>query len=164
MKIPSHQKRPGAAPADGRGLRIAVVAARFNAPVTERLLDGCRRGLAECGVRARDISVTWMPGAFELPLAAQTLAQSKKYDAVITLGCILRGETPHDRYIAQATAGGVAQAALATGVPVMFGVLTPLSVAQARARAGTGTDNKGYEVAVAAVETARLLRPLRRGK
>lgn len=142
----------------GNGLRFVVLASRFNATVTERLFEGCVETLHRYGVRAADVSVKWLPGAFEMPLAAKTLASTKRFHAVIALGCILRGETPHDRYIAHAVAQGLQQAALSTGVPVIFGVLTPLTLTQARARSGAGARNKGVEAALAALEMASLLK------
>jgi 6,7-dimethyl-8-ribityllumazine synthase len=142
---------------DGRGRRFAVVVARFNASITDAMRDACVSTLTAHGAKVRAVSV---PGAFELPLAAQRLAQSKKYDAVIALGCVIRGETPHDRYISMETARGLGQAALTTGVPVLFGVLTPLNVRQARARAGRGPTNKGAEAALAALEMAALMETL----
>lgn len=147
----------------GDGLRFAVLASRFNAVITEKLLEGCLETLQRYGTRAADISVHWVPGAFELPLAAKTLASSRRYNAVITLGAIVRGETPHDRYIAHSVAQGLQGTALATGVPVIFGVLTPLNASQARARAsGAGSHNKGVEAALAALEMANFMRSRKR--
>ncbi|MBP9128399.1 MAG: 6,7-dimethyl-8-ribityllumazine synthase [Elusimicrobia bacterium] len=155
MKIRS--KRVSTNNLNGRGRRFAVVVARFNAPITEVLREACVSTLTAHGAGVRVVSV---PGAFELPLAAQRLAQSKKYDAVIALGCVIRGETPHDRYISMETARGLGQVALTTGVPVLFGVLTPLNERQARARAGRGPNNKGAEAALAALEMAALMETL----
>lgn len=138
---------------NGRGRRFAVVVARFNSVITDQLRDACVRTLVSHGGGVRVVSV---PGAFELPLAARRLARSKKYKAVIALGCIIRGETPHDRYIAMEVARGLGQAALETDVPILFGVLTPLNARQARARAGNGPNNKGAEAAMAALEMANL--------
>jgi 6,7-dimethyl-8-ribityllumazine synthase len=142
----------------GAGLKFAVLASRFNAPVTERLLEGCLETLRRYGARDGHVSVKWVPGAFELPLAAQKLARTGRFHAVIALGCVIRGETPHDRYISHAAAQGLQHAALSTGVPMIFGVLTPLNAAQARARAGTGHHNKGVEAALAALEMANFMR------
>lgn len=155
MKMRS--RRAAAKRWNGRGRRFAVVVARFNAPITDAMRDACVSTLTAHGAGVRVVAV---PGAFELPLAAQRLAQSKKYDAVIALGCVIRGETPHDRYISMETARGLGQAALTTGVPVLFGVLTPLNVRQARARAGRGSSNKGAEAALAALEMAALMETL----
>ncbi len=138
---------------NGRGRRFAIVVARFNSVITDSLRDACVRTLESHGGTVRVVPV---PGAFELPLAARRLARSKKFDAVIALGCIIRGETPHDRYIAMEAARGLGQVALETDVPVLFGVLTPLNARQARARAGRGPNNKGAESALAALEMANL--------
>lgn len=138
---------------NGRGRAIAVVAARFNSVITESLREACVRTLKSHGASVRVVPV---PGAFELPLVARRLARSKKFDAVIALGCIIRGETPHDRYIAMEVTRGLGQVALETDVPILFGVLTPLNVRQARARAGKGSSNKGEEAALAALEMANL--------
>ncbi|MBL0059646.1 MAG: 6,7-dimethyl-8-ribityllumazine synthase [Elusimicrobia bacterium] len=142
---------------EGRGRRFAVLVARFNGEITERLREACIRTLESHGGSARVVHV---PGAFELPWAARRLARSKKFDAVIALGCIVRGQTPHDRYIAMEVARGLGQAALETDVPVLFGVLTPLNARQAKARAGHGPTNKGAECALAALEMANLARGL----
>jgi len=137
------------------------VAARFNDHVVGRLRDGTRRGLARLGVADADIIESWVPGAFELPLAAKVLAQAGKVDAVICLGTVIRGDTPHFDYVCAEAARGIQQAQLDTGVPVMFGVLTVDTEQQAFERAGEGTDNKGDEAAVGAVEMALLVRCLR---
>ncbi|MBK8575825.1 MAG: 6,7-dimethyl-8-ribityllumazine synthase [Elusimicrobia bacterium] len=138
---------------NGRGRKFAVVVARFNSAITDSLRDACVRTLESHGGTVREVPV---PGAFELPLVARRLARTKKYDAVIALGCIIRGETPHDRYIALEVARGLGQSALETDVPIVFGVLTTLNVRQARARAGRGPNNKGTEAAWAALEMAQL--------
>lgn len=137
----------------GRGRRFGVVVARFNSAITDKLRDACVSTLESHGAA---VSVVPVPGAFELPLVARRLARTKKFDAVIALGCIIRGETPHDRYIAMEVARGLGQAALETDVPVLFGVLTPLTSRQARARSGKGSNNKGAEAALAALEMANL--------
>lgn len=142
----------------GRDRRFAVVVARFNAPVTDRLLAGCRDTLFGAGVAERDLKTVMVPGAFELPLVCQRLAATRRFDAVVALGCVIRGETPHDRYISQAVAEGLMSVSLATNVPVIFGVLTPLNERQARARSGAGSRNKGVEAARAALEMAALSR------
>ena len=143
---------------DGRGLRVAVVCARFNDHVTMRLLDGVRRGLEECKVDDDNVTEVWVPGAFELPIAAKTFAASGEVDAVICLGCVIRGETAHFEHVGTQAAAGIRQAALDTGVPVVFGVLTTENLDQALARsAGEGGENAGYDGARAAVEMARLV-------
>jgi 6,7-dimethyl-8-ribityllumazine synthase len=143
---------------DGVGLRIAIVCARFNDHVTMRLLDGARRGLAECKVDEDDITEAWVPGAFELGLAAKTLAASGSVDAVICLGCVIRGETVHFEHVGSQAAAGILRAGLDTGVPVVFGVLTTEDLDQALARSGpAGSENAGEEGARTAVEMARLV-------
>jgi 6,7-dimethyl-8-ribityllumazine synthase len=147
---------------DGFGLRIGVVCSRFNGRFTLRLLDGARRGLAGCGVRPADVEEAWVPGAFEIPMAAQVMARSGRLDAIICLGCVIRGDTSHYDFVAGECAGGIARVALETGIPVMFGVLTTEDVAQAEARSEEpGGHNVGEEVARAAVDMARLLDRLR---
>lgn len=145
---------------DGAGLRIGIAVARFNSFITDRLLDGARHTLAGCGVKEGDVVVAWVPGTFELPLVAQHLALSGRFDAVICLGCVIRGETAHFEHVSNAGTLGLLNAGLATGVPVIFGVLTTDTVEQARARARAGEDNKGGEAALAAVEMATLLKQL----
>ena len=142
---------------DGTGLKVAIVAARFNSHVTLRLLDGARRGLAACGVAAADIVETWVPGAFEIPVAAQDAALD--VDAVICLGCVIRGETAHFEHVAGQAAAGIMRVGLDTGKPVMFGVLTTDDLEQALARSvpDPGGHNVGFECAEGAVEMARLL-------
>lgn len=145
----------------GAGLRVALVVSRFNEPVTTRLLAGARSALERHGVREEDIDVAWVPGAFELPLAARKLAESRRYDAVACLGAIIRGETPHFDYIAAETARGIGQVAQDTGVPTVFGVLTPNTLEQAMERAGGKVGDKGYDAAVTAIEMATLMQRLR---
>ncbi|MGD9906249.1 MAG: 6,7-dimethyl-8-ribityllumazine synthase [Vicinamibacterales bacterium] len=138
--------------------RFAIVVARWNDFVTGRLLTGAREALAEAGVDDADIDVVWVPGAFELAAAARHVAAARRPAAVICLGCVIRGGTPHFEYIAAAAAHGISDAAAATGVPMAFGVLTTESVEQAVERAGAGPANKGREAAQAAVEMATLFR------
>ncbi len=145
----------GPAPGAGAGMRIAVVASRFNADVTERLLEGARQALGGFGAEA---AVTWAPGAFELPLAAHRLASSGRYDAVVCLGAVIRGETDHYVHVATQCAAGLQRAQLDTGIPVIFGVLTADTREDAVARAGGRHGNKGTEAAAAAVEMVELLR------
>lgn len=145
-----------AADLDGKGLRIAIVCARFNDHIGLELLAGARRGLARSGTT--DIVEEWVPGAFEVPLAAKVLAQSGRFDAVVTLGAVIRGETAHFEFVAGECARGIQQAQLDTGVPIMFGVLTVDTEQQARDRSGPGTDNKGDEAAIGAIEMALLVK------
>jgi 6,7-dimethyl-8-ribityllumazine synthase len=146
---------------DGTGLRVGIVVARFNEMVTRPLLDGAREGLVRLGVDADAIDVAWTPGCFEIPPVAKRLAELGRYDAVICLGAVIRGETPHFDYVAGQAAAGIARAGLETGVPVIFGVLTTDTVEQALNRAGLKAGNKGHDAAVAAVEMATLMRSLR---
>jgi 6,7-dimethyl-8-ribityllumazine synthase len=145
------------APRDARGLRFAVVVARFNHLVCVRLLEGCVRELEARGASPGDIDVAWVPGAFEIPLAARALARTGRYAALVSLGAVVRGGTPHFDYVCQAVTDGVREAMRDTGVPIAFGVLTTDDVDQALARAGGAEGNKGAECALAALEMARLL-------
>jgi 6,7-dimethyl-8-ribityllumazine synthase len=144
--------------------RYAVVVARFNAEVTEGLLQGALDALADAGVTDEQVTVVRVPGAFELPLAALQLAESRRFDAVIALGCLVKGDTMHFEYIASAVSQGIMQVATASRVPVAFGVLTTLTDEQAMARAVQGPGNKGREAAEAAVEMAALVRRLARAE
>lgn len=137
-------------------MRIAIVVSRFNDFVTERLLEGAQAGLRDAGLAATDIDVLRVPGAFEIPMAAQRIAESGKVSAVVCLGCLIRGATPHFEYIASACAHGITAAAASTGVPMAFGVLTTNSAEEALERAVPGPANKGREAADAALEMARL--------
>ncbi len=149
---------------DGSGLRVALVCGRFNDHVTVRLLAGAQRGLAAVGVAEADVSETWVPGAFEIPLAMKALAESGRYDAVIGLGCVIRGETTHYETVAGECASGIQRAQLDTGIPVIFGVLTTENLDQALARSeAAGGHNVGEEGAATAVEMATLLRVIRKG-
>lgn len=140
------------------GIRVGIVAARFNEFIVSKLLSGCEDGLLRHGVRSEDIAVAWVPGAFEIPLAAQAMAKSRKYDAVITLGAVIRGATSHYDYVCAEVSKGVANVSLNTGVPVLFGVLTTDTIEQAIERAGTKAGNKGAECAQGAIEMVNLLR------
>jgi 6,7-dimethyl-8-ribityllumazine synthase len=142
---------------DGSNLTIAIVSARFNDHIVSELLAGARRGLARCRVPDSAIEVVWVPGAFEIPLAAVSLAGSGSYDAVITLGAVIRGDTAHFEFVAGECARGIQNAQLETGVPIMFGVLTVDTNMQAVERSGPGIDNKGDEAAVGAVEMGLLI-------
>ena len=137
-------------------MRIAIVVSRFNDFVTDRLLAGAQEVLHEAGISDADVDVLRVPGAFELPIAAQRAAETGRVNAVVCLGCLIRGATPHFEYISSACAHGITAAAAATGVPMAFGVLTTNSVEEALERAGPGSDNKGREAARAALEMARL--------
>jgi 6,7-dimethyl-8-ribityllumazine synthase len=141
-----------------KGFRFAIVGSRWNDSLVTRLLDGALEALRESSLAAEAVQIYRVPGSFELPLCALKAAQSGKFDAVICLGVIIRGETPHFDYVAAETARGIGEAALSTGVPVMFGVITADNVEQANARAGARHDNKGYEAAMAAVEVVNLYR------
>ena len=147
----------------GAGLRVAIAAARFNDTIVSRLVDGATDGLRRHGVDPGSVDVVWAPGAFELPLVASRLAASGDYDAVITLGAVIRGATGHYEVVANNCAAGVARAALDTGIPVVFGVLTVDTIEQAIERAGTKAGNKGFDAAVTAIEMADLLRQLPKG-
>ena len=144
----------------GEGLRIAIVVATFNEFITSRLLDGARAALARNGVRDDDVTVVSVPGSFELPLVAKKLAESKRHDAVIGLGAVIRGETDHYEHVAGEAAKGIANAGLASGVPVIFGVLTTDTLEQAINRAGGKQGNNGYGAGLAAIEMANLMRVL----
>lgn len=143
---------------DATGLRVGIVVSRFNGFIAERLLEGALDALIRHGAADGDISVVRVPGAFEIPLVAQKLAGSGKYDAIICLGAVIRGATPHFDYVAAEVSKGVAQVSLKTGVPVAFGVLTTDSIEQAVERAGTKAGNKGFDAAMTAIETANLLK------
>lgn len=145
---------------DARGLRVAVVVARFNEAITRRLVEGAMAVLADRGIPPEDSPVYWVPGAFELPVVAKRLAESRAFDAVVCLGAVIRGDTPHFDYVAGECAAGVARVALDTGVPVGFGVLTTDDLDQALARVGGSAGHKGAEAAATALETAALLRTL----
>jgi 6,7-dimethyl-8-ribityllumazine synthase len=145
----------------GAGLRFAIVVAKFNDFVTDRLQAGALDALASAGVGADDISVIKVPGAFEIPFAARQAAEQGRFAAVVCLGCLIKGATPHFEYIASAASHGIADAAAATGVPMTFGVLTTNSVEEALERAGAGPSNKGWEAAMAAVEMASLQRKMK---
>ncbi len=143
-----------------RGLKFAIVVSRFNSLVTQRLLDGALDALRRHEVDENAITIAWTPGSFELPLVAQKFAKSGKYDAVICLGCIIRGDTPHFEYVASETAKGIAQVMLDTGVPVVFGVVTADNLEQALERSGAKAGNRGFDAAMTAMEMANLLRKI----
>ena len=146
----------------GAGFRVAIVTSRFNEEITEALRSAASQALREAGVAAQDVEEFTVPGAFELPQAARCAAESGRFDAIVCLGCVIRGETPHFDYVAGSAAHGLMDAAGETGVPMAFGVLTTDTLEQARARAGDDPGNKGREAAAAALETALLFRKLGR--
>jgi 6,7-dimethyl-8-ribityllumazine synthase len=147
---------------DGRahGFRFALVVSKYHDFITDRLQAGALAALTAAGAVAENLCIVRVPGAFELPVAAQHAAETDRFDAVICLGCLIRGETPHMDYIASAVAGGLAAAAGATGVPMTFGVLTTNSIEEAIARAGDGPSNKGREAALAAIDMASVVAQL----
>lgn len=139
------------------GMKVAIVASRFNEIIVNKLLGGAVDGLVRHGVEEENITAAWVPGAFEIPVVAQKLAQSKKYDAVICVGAVIRGDTTHYDYICNEVSKGVAQVGLSTGVPVLFGIITTENIEQAIARAGSKAGNKGYDCALSAIEMVNLL-------
>ncbi len=143
--------------------RFAIVVSRFNEEITDGLLRGAREVFSEASVRDEDLTIVRVPGAFEIPIAAQRLAESGDYDAIVCLGCLIKGDTMHFEYIAEAASHGIVQAAAATGIPMAFGVLTTMTEEQAAERSGTGPANKGREAAAAAMEMATLFRRLDEG-
>lgn len=141
-------------------IRIGIVAARFNDFIVSKLVSGALDGLKRHGVREEDVTVAWVPGAFEIPLVARRLAARDDIDAVICLGAVIRGSTPHFDYVCAEASKGVAQASLAADKPVIFGIITTDSIEQAVERAGTKSGNKGYDAAISAIEMANLLRAM----
>ena len=148
---------------DGTGLRIAVVAARFNYVITKNLMEAAVSTLAQYGVRDGDITTSWVPGSFELPVVAKTLAQSGRYDAVICLGAVIRGETSHYDMVCNQASSGIAAVGRETGIPTMFGVLTTENMEQAINRSGGKVGNLGADCAVGAIDCARLLQAIKTG-
>jgi len=144
----------------GKGLKFGLVISRFNEFLTKKLLEGAQDALLRHGVNEGDIEVAWVPGAFEIPLVAKKLAQTKRYDAVICLGAVVRGETPHSEYIAAEVSKGIAKIGLETGLPVIYGVITADTLEQAIERSGTKQGNEGFKAAVDAIEIANLLKSL----
>ena len=142
----------------GSGMKVAIVASRFNEFITSKLIGGAMDGLTRHGVQEEDISLAWVPGAFEIPLIASKMAASGKYDAVICLGAVIRGSTSHYDYVCAEVSKGIAQVSLQSQVPVLFGVLTTDTIEQAIERAGTKAGNKGYDCALSAVEMVNLIR------
>ena len=144
----------------GKGLKFGIVAARFNDFITARLLEGAIDGLQRHGVAENDIEVLKVPGAYEIPFAAKMLAQSKKYNAIICLGAVIRGATPHFEYVSAEVSKGVAMISLEMGLPVIFGVLTTDTIEQAVERAGTKGGNKGWDAALSAIEMANVMKQM----
>ena len=142
----------------GKGLKFGLVVSRFNEFITKKLLEGAQDALLRHGVNQEDIEIAWVPGSFEIPLVAKKLAQTKRYDAVICLGVVVRGGTPHFEYIAAEVTKGIAKVSLDTGLPVIYGVITADTLEQAIERAGTKMGNKGFDAAVTAIEMANLLK------
>ncbi|KAB7709105.1 6,7-dimethyl-8-ribityllumazine synthase [Bacillus aerolatus] len=144
----------------GTGLKVGIVVARFNEFINSKLLSGAEDALRRHGLQEEDIDTAWVPGAFEIPFIAKKMADSGKYDAVITLGTVIRGSTAHFEYVSNETTKGIAQASMQSGVPVIFGVLTTDTIEQAIERAGTKAGNKGWEAAATAIEMANLVRSI----
>ena len=167
MKGPSFEEEPSGpglnvrGGLDARGLRIAVIASSFNRFVTSKLAEGACQGLMASGFEETELYVAWVPGAFELPLAASEMAKSGRWDAVVCVGAVIRGETSHFDFVAGEAARGIAAASRETGVPIAFGVLTTDTEEQALERSGGKVGNKGYEAALTAIEMANLLRKVR---
>ena len=143
-----------------KDIKVGIVCARFNEFITIKLLGGAQDALARHDVKDENIDVAWVPGAFEIPLVAQKMAQSGKYDAVICLGAVIRGNTSHYDYVCNEVSKGIAQVSLASGIPVMFGVVTTENIEQAIERAGTKAGNKGYDCAMGAIEMVNLLKEI----
>ena len=144
----------------GKELKIGIVAARFNEFIVSKLIGGAEDALVRHGVNTDDIDLAWVPGAFEIPVVAQKMAQSGKYDAVLCLGAVIKGSTSHYDYVCAEVSKGVAQVGLNTGVPTLFGVLTTDNIEQAIERAGTKAGNKGYDVACSAIEMVNLMKQI----
>ncbi|GFI43320.1 6,7-dimethyl-8-ribityllumazine synthase [Lachnospiraceae bacterium] len=142
------------------GMKVGIVASRFNEIIVNKLLGGAVDGLVRHGVEEENITAAWVPGAFEIPVAASKMAQSGKYDAMVCVGAVIRGDTSHYDYVCNEVSKGIAQVGLATGVPVMFGVVTTENIEQAIARAGSKAGNKGYDCALSAIEMVNLMRQM----
>jgi 6,7-dimethyl-8-ribityllumazine synthase len=155
------RKKTPEGPLDASRLRFAVVVASFNEEITGRMLEGAQECFAKHGVPNGSVEVQWVPGSFELPLAAQLLARSGSYDGIVALGCVVRGDTPHFEYVSQAATHGLMRVALDAGLPVAFGLLTTDDFPQAEARAGGAHGNKGFDAAQTAIEMAVLAAGLR---
>jgi 6,7-dimethyl-8-ribityllumazine synthase len=148
----------------GTGLRVGIVVSRFNEMLSGRLLSGARDGLLRHGLTEEDIDVAWVPGSFEIPQVAHRLAASGRYSAVITLGVVIRGATPHFEYVAAEVSKGVARCSLETGVPVIYGIVTADNIEQAVERSGTKAGNRGWDASLAAIEMAKLAQVLPEAK
>jgi 6,7-dimethyl-8-ribityllumazine synthase len=144
----------------GKGLKFGLVVSRFNEFLTQKLLDGAQDALLRHGVAPADIDVAWVPGSFEIPLIAKKLAQTKRYDAIVCLGAVVRGDTPHFEYISAEVTKGIAMVGLETGLPVIYGVVTADSLEQAIGRAGTKEGNQGFKAASSAIEMANLVKSI----
>ena len=144
----------------GKGLKFGLVVSRFNEFITKKLVEGAQDALLRHGVNEEDIEVAWVPGSFEIPLIAKKLAQTKRYDAVICLGAVIRGGTPHFEYVAAEVSKGIAKVGLETGLPVIYGVITADTLEQAIERAGTKEGNEGFKAAVSAIEMANLVKSI----
>jgi 6,7-dimethyl-8-ribityllumazine synthase len=144
----------------GKGLKFGLVVSRFNEFITKKLLEGAEDALSRHGVSQDDVEVAWVPGSFELPLIAQKLAQTNRYDAVICLGAVIRGGTPHFEYIAAEVTKGIAQVGLDTGLPIIYGIVTADTLEQAIERAGTKEGNEGFKAAASAIEMANLIKSI----
>lgn len=142
------------------GMKVGIVASRFNEIIVNKLLGGAVDGLVRHGVEDKNITAVWVPGAFEIPVIAEKMAESKKYDAIIAVGAVIRGSTSHYDYVCAEVSKGVAQASLKTGVPVMFGVITTENIEQAIERAGSKAGNKGYDCALGAIEMVNVIKQL----
>ncbi len=158
MRLEKSKPDPNQETANAKGFRFAIVASRWNDSLVSRLIDGARAALAELSADDDAIEIFRVPGSFEIPLCALKAAESKQFDAVICLGVIIRGETPHFEYIASEVARGIGEASLKTGVPLLFGIITAENVDQANDRSGSRSENKGFEAATAAVEVVNLYR------
>jgi 6,7-dimethyl-8-ribityllumazine synthase len=145
----------------GKGLKLAVVISRFNEFITGKLLDGAKDALKRHGVNDIDIDIAWAPGSFEIPLVAKKLADTKKYDAIICLGAVIRGATPHFEYVANEVSKGIAKVGLETGIPIAYGIVTADNLEQAIERAGTKAGNRGFDAAANAIEMANLLKGIK---
>lgn len=145
----------------GKGIKVGIVAARFNEFITSKLVSGALNGLKRHEVEEEDIELAWVPGAFEIPLAAKKMADSKKYDAVICLGAVIRGATSHYDYVCNEVSKGIASVGLNSGIPVLFGVVTTENIEQAIERAGTKAGNKGYDCALSAIEMVNLIKNMK---
>jgi 6,7-dimethyl-8-ribityllumazine synthase len=144
----------------GAGLKIGITVSRFNSFITTRLLDGALDALKRHGVNLEDVDIFWTPGSFEIPLTAKRLAESNRYDAIICIGAVIRGATPHFDFVANESAKGIAQVSFNTGIPVIYGVITTDNIEQAIERAGTKAGNKGAEAAVTAIEMVNLYKQI----